>query len=217
MLRELQRIVEAIPHPCLAIQWDVMTEVLACEGLPNFESRHDLVARLWRLGNAVPPEVKLGYHLCYGDPGHRHIIEPKDTGVLVELANSIASGLRRGLDGLHLPVPRGRNDEVYFAPLRGLRLLSATRLILGLLHFTDGAPGTLERVRAAQRVVPRFAIATECGFGRRPPRDSRAADGDPPRGDRTRLIGGRPVSETTRTGTVHLSDSNGHWPQRARL
>jgi hypothetical protein len=169
ILREVQRIVERIPHDSLAIQWDVMTEVLAAEGLPDFEAREDRIARLHRLGNATPTGVKLGYHLCYGDPGHRHIIEPKDTAVLTELANSIASGLRRDLDWLHLPVPRARNDAAYFAPLRGLRLPSATRLVVGLVHFTDGVAGTLERVRAAQKVVPRFAIATECGFGRRPP------------------------------------------------
>jgi hypothetical protein len=37
------------------------------------------------------------------------------------------------------------------------------------VHFTDGVSGTLGRVRAAKKVAPRFAIATECGFGRRPP------------------------------------------------
>jgi hypothetical protein len=27
----------------------------------------------------VPAEVELGLHLCYGDPGHKHVVEPKDT------------------------------------------------------------------------------------------------------------------------------------------
>ena len=42
----------------------------------------------------------------------------------------------------HLPVPRNRTDEVYFAPLRTLRLHPETELYLGLVHYTDGIEGT---------------------------------------------------------------------------
>jgi hypothetical protein len=35
----------------------------------------ELVDAFARLGNRVPPDVELGIHLCYGDPGHKHISE----------------------------------------------------------------------------------------------------------------------------------------------
>jgi hypothetical protein len=36
------------------------------------------------------------------------------------------------------------------------------------VHRADGVEGGLSRMRAAQRVVADFGIATECGLGRRP-------------------------------------------------
>ncbi len=38
-----------------------------------------------------------------------------------------------------------------------------------MVHFTDGVAGTQRRIEAAQRIVTNFGVATECGFGRRPP------------------------------------------------
>lgn len=67
------------------------------------------------------------------------------------------------------PVPRNRSDAAYFAPLRSLHLHPETELYLGLVHITGGVEGTLERIKAAQQFVSDFGVATECGFGRRPP------------------------------------------------
>ena len=41
--------------------------------------------------------------------------------------------------------------------------------MLGLIHHTDGVEGTHKRMLAANKVVQDYAIATECGMGRRPP------------------------------------------------
>ncbi|HZR99998.1 MAG TPA: hypothetical protein VFE37_14895 [Chloroflexota bacterium] len=173
LLRELDEIAAAIPQEALAIQWDVAVEFSTLDGLgppPTPEVKQAILDRLVRVGNRVPHAVELGYHLCYGDYGHKHFKEPTDTGVLVEVANAIAGGLTHPLTWLHLPVPRDRDDEAYFAPLRGLRLSPATELYLGLVHHTDGVAGTRRRLATAERIVPReFGIATECGFGRRPP------------------------------------------------
>jgi hypothetical protein len=68
-----------------------------------------------------------------------------------------------------MPVPIDRSDDGYFAPLRELKLGPATRLYLGLVHFTDGVAGSRRRLAAASKVVSDFGIATECGFGRRAP------------------------------------------------
>jgi hypothetical protein len=172
MLTELDRIASDIPQDELAIQWDTAIEFAILEGVyfPFEADRNaEILERLIRLGNRVPVPAEMGYHLCYGDAGHKHFKEPEDAGKLVEVANAISAGIRRPINWIHLPVPRNRSDAAYYAPLRNLRLHPETELYLGLVHFTDGVEGTLERIKAAQQFVAEFGVATECGFGRRPP------------------------------------------------
>jgi len=169
MAAEVERICAAIDHDELAIQWDVCHEVVGHDG--GFALHYDDVLggsldRLRRLGGLVPAGVKLGFHLCYGDPGHKHIVEPEDTATAVAFANGICARVPRQVDFIHLPVPRGRDDDAYFAPLRDLALAPGTELILGLAHHTDGVAGTRRRAAAA-KLVSDFGIGTECGFGRR--------------------------------------------------
>ena len=68
-----------------------------------------------------------------------------------------------------MPVPRGRADDDYFKPLEGLDMPAETRLILGLVHHTDGVDGGRKRMAVADKYVTDYDIATECGFGRRDP------------------------------------------------
>jgi hypothetical protein len=171
MFAELDTITSAIPHEELAIQWDVAIEFALLEGVAQAlyeQTKTGVIEQLVRLGKHVPVDVELGYHLCYGDAGHKHFVEPKDTAKLVEVANGISAGLTRSLNWISLPVPRERSDEAYFAPLLNLHLHPETELYLGLVHFTDGIEGTQKRIEAAQRVVAQFGVATECGCGRRP-------------------------------------------------
>jgi hypothetical protein len=172
LLAELDEIVAAIPHDELAIQWDTAVEFALLEGVwPAYfaDVQAGIIERLIRIGKRVPAAVELGYHLCYGDAGHQHFVQPTDTSKLVAIANALAAGLMRPLAWIHLPVPRNRTDDPYFAPLRELQLRAETELYLGLVHFTDGVAGTRQRIAAAQRTVPAFGVATECGLGRRPP------------------------------------------------
>lgn len=176
MHREIDKICKAIPAPDLAFQWDVAAEVGVLEGLTMLDGRmifadpmRDVLARLLRIATWVPNGVALGFHLCYGDYQHKHWKEPKDTGLLVELANSMLAGVTRPIDWIHLPVPRDRDDDAYFAPLETLKLPSHTQLYLGLVHYTDGVTGGKRRIETAKRHVAAFGIATECGLGRRPP------------------------------------------------
>jgi len=171
LLSELDEILAAIPHDELAIQWDVAVEVALWERawpshFDNLEA--GIIERLVRLGNQVPSDVELGYHLCYGDYQHQHFKQPTDTANLVAIANQIVASVARRIDWMHMPVPRGRTDVAYFAPLRDLKLHPETELYLGLVHFTDGAAGTRRRISAAQQVIEQFGVATECGLGRRP-------------------------------------------------
>jgi hypothetical protein len=126
LLDELDEIAAAIPHSQLAIQWDVAVEFTIWEGLravPDLEeAKLDALERLGRVGNRVPADVELGYHLCYGDYGHRHFVQPRDTSNLLEVANGVAKRVRRTIEWLHVPVPRERDDPAYFSPLRQLAL-----------------------------------------------------------------------------------------------
>jgi hypothetical protein len=172
MRAEVAEIAAAIPHSELAIQWDVAHEVQNLDGgRPHWldDPERRIVERLVRLGEAVPGDVELGFHLCYGDFGHKHFIEPRDTGLMVHLINQVAGVLGRPIGWVHMPVPRARTDHAYFAPLSALELDPKTRLFLGLVHFTDGVEGARGRLVAAKKIVPDFGIATECGFGRRDP------------------------------------------------
>ena len=172
MFNELDRITTAIPQDELAIQWDVAVEFGLLElEMPTFfaDIKAGILERLIRLGNRVPASVELGYHLCYGDAGHKHFKQPEDTSKLVEVANAISAGVTRTINWIHMPVPRDRSDDAYFAPLRNLKLHPETELYLGLVHFTDGVEGTRQRLATAVRYVPTCGVATECGLGRRPP------------------------------------------------
>jgi methionine synthase II (cobalamin-independent) len=128
-----------------------------------------IVGRLVRLGSHVPSDVQLGYHLCYGDAGHKHFKEPEDTSKLGAVANAVSAGLARSIQWIHMPVPRNRTDDAYFAPLSELELHPETELYLGLIHIHDGEVGARARIAAARRATGRFGVATECGMGRRPP------------------------------------------------
>jgi hypothetical protein len=172
LLRALDDIVTAIPHPDLSIQWDICQEVLVFENY--FPSRpadykERVFALLARLGAAVPADVELGYHLCYGSPADQHLVMPKDTAILAEISHAIVTRAKRRVDFLHLPVPRERDDAAYFTPLRALRRPTPMRLYLGLIHHGDGE-GDRRRIDAARAVVgDGFGVATECGWGRGDP------------------------------------------------
>lgn len=172
LMAELDEISDAVPHDELAVQWDTAVEFVLLEGMMETQLSDpfaDIVERLVALGDRVPSDVELGYHLCYGDVEHRHFKEPADAGKLVDVANGIAAGISRPLNWVHMPVPRDRNDAAYFEPLRQLSLPAESELYLGLVHLTDGAEGTRARIATAQGIVEQFGVATECGFGRRDP------------------------------------------------
>jgi hypothetical protein len=170
-LDELQLILDGIPHDQLAIQWDVCIEVWFAEGWVTapFDSVDEgIAARLKSYAEAIPDDVELGFHFCYGDYQHAHLGRPADCGACVDIFNKAADRIDRSIEWIHIPVPIDRDDDAYFAPLDDLRLPTGTELYLGLVHFRDGAEGARRRIAAAQRHAGSFGIATECGMGRRP-------------------------------------------------
>ena len=172
MRREVSEITNSIPHADVSIQWDVAHEVIAADGglrLHFTDVVDGSVDRLDRLCNAIPPDVEVGVHLCYGDLGHRHLIQPKSAMTSVKFSNEICSRMVHRVNWIHMPVPRDRDDDAFFEPLRELRIPPATEFYLGLIHATDGLDGTAKRMAAAKKSLGSFGIATECGLGRRDP------------------------------------------------
>lgn len=167
----LAKIVAAIPADGLAIQWDVCQEVLAFENYFKDRPAHykkQIFEMLGRLGDAVPAGVEMGYHLCYGSPRDEHLVQPQDSAILVEMMNGIVAATKRLIDFLHIPVPKARIDEAYYAPLRSWNRPAGTKLYLGLLHHDDDT-GDKARIAVARRFAGDFGLSAECGWGRTEP------------------------------------------------
>jgi hypothetical protein len=168
---EVAKIAAALPHDRIAIQWDVCQEVLAWEGYYEpgpVDFRTETLGVLTDVGATVPEPIELGYHLCYGSPLDEHLVQPKDTRVMVEIINAVAARVPRSVQYFHLPVPKTRGDEAYFAPLEELALGDRTELYLGLIHHADAA-GDAARLAAARRYTRVDGVGTECGMGRGDP------------------------------------------------
>ena len=168
---EVAKIAKALPNDRIAIQWDVCQEVLAWENYYDkgpVDFRTETLEVLGKVGDAVPAAIDLGYHLCYGSPADEHMVQPKDAGIMVEMTNAIAARVKRPIQFFHLPVPKGRTDDGYFAPLEKLKLGGGTELYLGLIHHNDAA-GDAARLAAARRHARVDGVATECGMARGDP------------------------------------------------
>src|SRR5262245_11356863 len=171
MLAEVAALCRHIPHRDLCIQWDLCNEMVIWDGqrtdaVPHADVPQDaLIARVRRLCAAVPDDVELGLHLCYGDFAGRHFVEPRDAARMVDFANALSAAMPRNLTYIHMPVPVERADDAFHAPLAGLKLAPGTELYLGVGH-RDGFAGPQARIAAARRHAPPFGIATECGMAR---------------------------------------------------
>ncbi len=173
--REIDDICATIPHEDLAIQWDICLETASIEGLP-FGFREEELTRLERnpltrvagviadLSARVPQKAWLGLHLCY-------FKEIEDLNVCVDISNSCAAALDRSVEFIHMPVQVSRGfEDAYYAPLRRLAVGDA-RIYLGLIDMVDGVGGARRRIEIARKYLRDFGVATQCGWGRRPPSD----------------------------------------------
>jgi hypothetical protein len=172
MIAEVAALCRHIPHRDLCIQWDLCNEMVVWDGQKTDavpfadEPRDKIMARMQRLCAAIPDDVELGLHLCYGDFAGKHFIEPKDAAAMVDFANALSRAIPHKLAYVHMPVPVDRSDDAFHRPFRDLKLNAGTALFLGVVHAKDGAEGTKGRIAAAQRYAPDFGIATECGMAR---------------------------------------------------
>lgn len=184
VLRDVLEILRDIPAGDFVLQWDINWETLAIafddyageepmEYKCNGDPRERYIKFIRQLCKPIPNDVVLGLHLCYGDLHHRHFLEPKTLQTCVEMSNLGVKEAGRRVDYVHMPVPRARNDDDYFKPLKDLNI-GETTLYIGLVHYTDGVEGTMRRLATFKKYfdASSFGIATECGMGRRPAEQS---------------------------------------------
>lgn len=172
LLEEIHEIIAVVPAKELAFQFDIAVEfafiegaLFAAAGTWYGDPIEDSTTPLAELIDAIPAEVEVGLHLCYGDIEEAHFFEPVDSSNLVKFTHSAVGKLGRQLNWLHLPVPIARTDDEYYRPLADLKLQPDTEVYLGLLHREDTPE---QRIAAASKVLSSFGVSTECGFGRGP-------------------------------------------------
>jgi len=170
LFAEINAIAREIPPEDIAVQWDIAVEITQSLDNPNGSMREfgadELATAVARALDCLPDAVEGGIHLCYGDAGEdKHYVNPRDMGVMVAFHNAIAARAKHSIAWVHMPVPKEREDEAYFAPLAELRL-RPTELMLCLVHRLDGIEGARRKVAAARKFAPVFGVGTECGMGR---------------------------------------------------
>tara|TARA_B100000470_G_scaffold220808_1_gene209878 strand:+ start:682 stop:1731 length:1050 start_codon:yes stop_codon:yes gene_type:complete len=171
IISEVAKIAVALPNDRISIQWDVCQEVLMWENYYDYERpnyKEEIFEVLGKIGNGVPEPIELGYHLCYGSPRDEHLVQPKDTSNMVDMVGGIVLNVERTVQFIHLPVPKERDDNAYFEPLKELKLPEGTDLYLGLVHYGDEV-GDRCRLSKAQEYVHVDGIGSECGWGRGDP------------------------------------------------
>jgi hypothetical protein len=179
MFADLGRLLAAIPHDQVAVQWDVAVEfgILEESFGPNLASSVDaIVARLVRCVDTVPADVPAGLHLCYGDYGHEHFKQPESLALQVRVLNAVSAAAARPVSFVSFTVPQYQRDESYFAPLAELTADPGTELNFALVpyHPADQAPGTtsdqIRLIDAGLAASPGgrrdWGVCTECGMGR---------------------------------------------------
>jgi hypothetical protein len=173
--REVSAILEAVPAKELLILWDVCVEILDLEGaLPwmppegamqrSAEGAANIVAK-------IPTDVAVGYHLCYGTLPRWPMVELRDIGTQVSLANALIERSGRPIEVLHLVIPKSPT-EAFFDGADKLTSRGAD-LYLGVIHEDDSIEDNLARVRMARKFLPSFGTSYVCGFGRRSLEDTK--------------------------------------------
>ena len=179
LFADLGRLLAAIPHDQVAVQWDVAVEFAILEGgIPGVgpQSLGAIVARLARCIERVPEEVPAGLHLRYGDAGHQHFKQPESLALQIRVLNEVTAAARRPVSFASFTVPQNERGSAYFGPLRELQASPETELYFALVpyHPADQPPGTTaEQVRLIDTCLPgasdgarEWGICTECGMGR---------------------------------------------------
>ena len=179
LFADLGRLLAAIPHDEVAVQWDVAVEfgILEEAFAPDSAQAFDaIIAGLARCVDQVPAEIPAGFHLCYGDYGHQHFKQPESLALQVRVLNAVSTAAGRPVSFVSFTVPQYQREDSYFAPLAELTARPGTELNFALVpyHPAEQAPGTTDAqvrlIDAALATSPDgrrdWGICTECGMGR---------------------------------------------------
>ena len=179
LFSDLQQLLARVPHDRIAVQWDVAVEFGILEGergdaVPK--ALDGIVARLARCIGQLPRDIPAGLHLCYGDYGHQHLVEPTSLAMQVRVLDKVTAGAPRAVSFTSFTVPQYQRDPAYFSPLRDLRTDGQTELYFSLVpyHPADQQRGTtgkqirlIDSFLAESAAGPRrWGICAECGMGR---------------------------------------------------
>ena len=179
MFADLGRLLAAVPDDEVAVQWDVamefgvLEEAFAPGGAQAFDT---IIAALARCVDQVPAGVPAGLHLCYGDYGHQHFMQPQSLALQVRVLDAVIAAAGRAVSFASFTVPQYQREESYFAPLAGLAAGPGTELDFALVPYqpADQAPGTTgDQVRLIDSALAAspggsraWGVCTECGLGR---------------------------------------------------
>ena len=171
---DLARLLDAIPHDDVAVQWDVAVEFGILVGpfaLSDTQNFDGIVRRLVEAVEQVPAEVPVVLHLCYGDYEHGHFKEPESLELQVRVANQVSADASRAVSWYSFTVPQYQADPAYFAPLAELTVGDETEISFALVpyHPEQQEAGVTERQVAEidrQLGDRRWGVNTECGMGR---------------------------------------------------
>jgi hypothetical protein len=180
MKAEIAKMLETIPADDLAIQldlaWEVVDLSIGDEQYFPWWPQSTLDQKFERymtdlvdLASAIPENVPLGLHWCYGTWGGWPMTEMPSLELCVRLSNAAVSRIRRRVDYVHMPMV-AEPDSTFLEPLRDLDI-GNTRVFLGLIHPHDGLEGANRRIALAKQYLDDFGIGAVCGFGRENPRE----------------------------------------------
>ena len=96
------------------------------------------------LSNPVAADIRFLFHFCYGDANHKHAIEPTDMADMVEMANALSRKIKRPIDfNLYARTAQPRRQRIFCASPAPpfCTPVSNTKVILGLVHYTDEVDG----------------------------------------------------------------------------
>lgn len=160
----LQQLWQTLPPEQVAVQWDAPAELhlwetrgrdlAAPRGLP--ERVLESFVRIW---DAVPAPAHLGLHLCNRSATAD---APGSLAQAVRLVGAVVASTERELAWLHCGVPAEAFDSDWYSPLANLQLWPAMEVHLGVVHADCGATAAVNRLAAAQAVLPWAAASLAC-------------------------------------------------------
>ena len=180
---EVANMVEMIPKDDLAIQWDLAIEQKEVEAA--LEHGDPAAARKVAVKDCtpaaavcsvLPPQVHLGYHMCFGTLVGWPSRQPADMTGSILLANAAVAASGRRVDFLHFPT-LGSAEDKFFAPLKELKADGA-KIYMGTVHHLHGAGGPRRQLETIRKFLPDFGVSSPCGFGRTADRPGRLLTDD---------------------------------------